>query len=73
MSKETSIVVSIDHHSVEKGIKKFKRLCESAGILKEYKKRKEYKKPCVKRKEKVEAATKRKIKERFKRDRSPSV
>jgi small subunit ribosomal protein S21 len=64
----SSIKVVIDgtKHGVEGSLKKFKRLCEAAGILKEYRKRKEFKKPSVKRKEKMEAATKRKAKDKSK-------
>ena len=43
--------------------KKFKRLCDKRGITKEYRARKEYKKPSVEMKEKQEAAEKRRLKE----------
>lgn len=63
-----TIKVTIDESrgNVDSGIKRFKRLCESAGILKEYKKRKEFRKPSIRRKEKIEAAQKRKAKEKSK-------
>ena len=57
------IVVDTNKASMESALKKFKRMCEAAGILKEYRKRKEYKKPSVRRKEKQEAAKKRKAKD----------
>ena len=65
MTSESSIKIIIDSGktNVESSLKKFKRMCEAAGILKEYRKRKEYKKPSVKRKEKQEAAKKRKAKD----------
>ena len=65
---DSSIKVIIDgtKHGVEGSLKKFKRLCEAAGILKEYRKRKEFKKPSIRKKEKVEAATKRKAKDKAK-------
>lgn len=47
---------------VEKAIKKFKRLCDAYGIVKEYRARSEYKKPSVKTKEKLENAVKRRRK-----------
>ncbi len=65
---EPSIKVIIEgtKYGVEGSLKKFKRLCESAGILKEYRKRKEFKKKSVKLKEKKEAAVNRKAKDRIK-------
>jgi small subunit ribosomal protein S21 len=48
--------------NVERCLKKFKRLCEGYGIAREYRKRKEYKKPSVKAKEKRESAVKRRSK-----------
>jgi small subunit ribosomal protein S21 len=67
-----SIKIMIDgtRHSVEGSLKKFKRMCEAAGVLKEYRKRKEYKKPSVRMKEKKDAAQKRKAKEQSKYDRT---
>ena len=57
--KNPTIMVTVDEKSnVEKTIRKFKRLCESYGVVKEYKKRQDYKKPSVKNKEKLEAAQK---------------
>ncbi len=73
--KNSAIKVVIDSTlgPAEKGIKKFKRLCEAAGILKEYKKRKEYKKPSIRKKEKLEAAQKRKVKEARKNRRGGKI
>lgn len=63
-----SIAVSVDPaRPVEVSLKRFKRLCEAAGVLKEYKKRKEYKKPSIRKKEKEEQAQKRRVKESRKR------
>ena len=39
-----------DKFPAEKAIKKFKRLCDAYGIVKEYRARIEYKKPSVKTK-----------------------
>ncbi len=60
---QSAITVMIDERSgVERSLKKFKRMCESFGVVREYRKRQEYKKPSVKHKEKVEAADKRRKK-----------
>lgn len=74
LKDESAIKVIIDHNrgNAEACIKKFKRMCEAAGVLKEYRKRKEYKKPSVRKKEKIEAAVKRKSKEAIRGDRGPS-
>ncbi len=47
---------------VDKAIKKFKRLCDAYGVVKEYRARSEYKKPSVMKKEKLENALKRRRK-----------
>jgi small subunit ribosomal protein S21 len=47
---------------VERALKKFKRLCDSYGIVKEYRKREAYIKPSVRNKEKLESAEKRRKK-----------
>ena len=51
-----------DKFGVERSLRKFKRMCESFGVVKEYRKRQDYKKPSVKNKEKLEAAQKRRVK-----------
>lgn len=43
---------------VEKALKKFKRMCDSYGIVKEYRAREAFQKPSVKAKLKSEAADK---------------
>ena len=48
--------------SLESSLKKFKKLCEKAGILLEFRKREAYEKPSVKRKKKAIAARKRLVK-----------
>lgn len=59
----STIQISIDDRfPAEKAIKKFKRLCDAYGIVKEYRARQEYKKPSVKMKEKLENAEKRRHK-----------
>ena len=51
-----------DRFPAEKALKKFKRLCDAYGIVKEYRAREFYSKPSVKRVEKMEAAEKRRKK-----------
>lgn len=59
----STIQISIDERfPAEKALKKFKRLCDAYGIVKEYRARSEYKKPSVKMKEKLENADKRRRK-----------
>lgn len=59
----SSVKVSVDERmGVERCLKKFKRLCESYGVVREYRKRQEYKKPSVRLKEKNAAALKRRKK-----------
>ena len=63
----SSIEVKIDDKfGVDRSLRKFKRLCESYGIVREYRKRQEYKKPSVKSKEKQQAAEKRRKKAKMK-------
>ncbi len=63
MSREEIIKIDIDESfGVERSLRKFKRMCDAFGVVKEYRKRKEYKKPSVCLKEKVEAAEKRRRK-----------
>lgn len=64
---ENLIKITIDEKiGAERSLKKFKRLCESFGVIREYRKRQEYKKPSVRNKEKLEAAEKRRKKSSFK-------
>jgi small subunit ribosomal protein S21 len=51
-----------DRNPVEKTLKRFKRMCDSYGIVKVYRSKQEYKKPSIKAKEKSEAAEKRRRK-----------
>lgn len=51
-----------DGFAVERALKKFKRLCDAYGIVKEYRSREAYEKPSVKNKLKLEAAEKRRQK-----------
>ena len=48
-----------ENESIESAIRRFKKLCEKAGILAELRKREHYEKPSVKRKKKAIAAKKR--------------
>jgi len=62
-SDQSNIYVHISEGMpAERAIRKFKRLCDSYGIVKLYRKREAYRKPCVARKEKLEAAEKRRKK-----------
>lgn len=62
-----NILVKVDERMpAEKCIRKFKRMCDTYGIAKMYKARKEYRKPSVRHKEKTEAAVKRRIKNEMK-------
>lgn len=63
MSNSVSVkVVASEGMPIERTLKKFKRLCESYGVSKEYKKRKHYSKPSILKKEKLENAQKRRAK-----------
>jgi small subunit ribosomal protein S21 len=64
-SKKTGENIRIDitdGFAVERALKKFKRLCDAYGIVKEYRAREYYQKPSIKRVEKMEAAEKRRKK-----------
>ena len=61
-SKENIRIDITDGFAVERALKKFKRLCDAYGIVKEYRAREYYQKPSVKNKEKLEAAEKRRKK-----------
>lgn len=66
-AKKPSVCVEIaEGRGVEGSLRKFKRLCESFGVVREYRKRQDYRKPSVRLKEKTEAAVKRRIKNEFK-------
>ncbi|MBT3349738.1 MAG: 30S ribosomal protein S21 [Nitrospinaceae bacterium] len=47
--------------SIDKALKQFKKQCEKSGILTEIKKREYYEKPSVKRKRKIIAARKKRV------------
>jgi small subunit ribosomal protein S21 len=58
-----NIHIKIDEkNGVERCLRKFKRLCDSYGIVKQYRARQEYKKPSIKKLEKSENAEKRRRK-----------
>ncbi|HXH76566.1 MAG TPA: 30S ribosomal protein S21 [Bacteriovoracaceae bacterium] len=61
-SKDKIRIDITDGFAVERALKKFKRLCDAYGIVKEYRAREYYSKPSVKQKEKLEAADKRRKK-----------
>jgi small subunit ribosomal protein S21 len=64
--KDAILVTIDDRNGVERSLKKFKRMCESFGVIREYRKRQEYKKPSVRLKEKTAAAEKRRKKTQMK-------
>lgn len=47
--------------SIDKALKQFKKQCEKSGILTEIKKREYYEKPSVRRKRKILAARKKRL------------
>lgn len=47
---------------VEKALRKFKRMCDAYGVVKNYRARESYDKPSIRAKEKSEAAEKRRRK-----------
>lgn len=49
------------NETLESALRRFKRSCQKAGVLSEVRKREHYEKPSVKRKQKSEAARKRKF------------
>jgi len=51
-----------DRNGVERSLRKFKRLCDSYGIVKMYRAKQEYTKPSLAKVEKREAAEKRRRK-----------
>jgi|JI102314A2RNA_FD_contig_51_2411672_length_334_multi_4_in_0_out_0_1 small subunit ribosomal protein S21 len=70
----SAISVNIDERAgVERSLKKFKRMCEAFGVIREYRKRQEYKKPSVKLKEKTQAAEKRRKKTAMKYTRTSKI
>lgn len=70
MANKENIKVKItEGFQADRAIKKFKRLCDQFGIIKEYRKRESYQKPSVKEKEKRESAEKRRKKTQSKNGR----
>lgn len=62
-NKTENIRVTIgEGFPADRAIKKFKRLCDTYGIIRQYRKREAYQKPSIKAKEKREAAEKRRKK-----------
>ena len=57
----TKVIVEPDE-SFESALKRFKKQCEKAGLLSEFKKRQHYEKPSVKKKRKALAARKKLLK-----------
>jgi small subunit ribosomal protein S21 len=61
-----NIHITVDDRGVERSLRKFKRMCDTYGIVKMYRSRQEYRKPSVQAKEKREAAEKRRRKTEIK-------
>jgi small subunit ribosomal protein S21 len=57
-NRVTKVIVEPDE-SFESALKRFKKQCEKAGLLSEFKKRQHYEKPSVRRKRKALAARKK--------------
>lgn len=70
MSKANVKVTITEGFQADRALKKFKRLCDQFGIVKEYRKRESYQKPSIKAKEKRESAEKRRRKTMVKGSRS---
>ena len=57
-----NIYISVDERGVERSLRKFKRMCDSYGVVKQYRAKEAYSKPSVMEKEKRENAEKRRRK-----------
>ena len=57
-----SQVVVKEDESFESALRRFKKVCEKAGVLSELRKREHYEKPSVRRKKKTLAARKKALK-----------
>ena len=55
-------VVIKEDESFESALRRFKKVCEKAGVLSELRKREHYEKPSVRRKKKTLAARKKALK-----------
>ena len=53
-----NIYITVDERGVERTLRKFKRMCDTYGIVKTYRARQEYKKPSIQAKEKREVGRK---------------
>lgn len=73
MTRDAIKVVIDEKLGVERSLKKFKRMCEAFGIVREYRRRQEYRKPSVRLKEKRAAAEKRRKKSQTKYTRGPAI
>ncbi len=69
MSKHSNVKIIVDNKEIERCLRKFKRMCEYFGVYREYRDRKEYKKPSLRKKEK-EAASKKRIQQSVKDNRN---
>jgi small subunit ribosomal protein S21 len=70
MANITQVEVKVDDRGIDRSLRKFKRQCEACGVVREYRKRQDYKKPSVKKKEKRVSSLKRRKKASFKATRA---
>ena len=61
MNKLTTVRCG-ENESIDSALKRFKRKCQKDGIIGDLKKKQEYQKPSVRKKEKAKAARKRAMK-----------
>jgi small subunit ribosomal protein S21 len=72
MERQVSIlpIVEIDENEpIDKALRRFKKECQKAGVLAEYRKREYYEKPSVKRRRKLEAAKRKERRRKLKIER----
>ena len=71
MTLKTAVRVDVrEGFEMERALKRFKRLTESYGVVREYRKRQEFKPPSEVKREKHEAAAKRRRKAQLKNRKS---
>ena len=73
VAKDALKLIIDEKLGIERSLKKFKRMCEAFGVVREYRKRQEYKRPSIRLKEKRMAAEKRREKNRLRFSRGSSI
>ena len=56
-------VIVREHESIDKALRRFKRVCKKAGILSDVKKKRHFEKPSERRKRKLNAARRKRLKQ----------